>query len=353
MQLTQTRRLGQATRAILGGLVLAVGSAGAASAQGEVNVYTTREPGLIQPLLDRYTEETGTEVNVLFGGDELVERIQAEGRNTPADLLITVDIGTLKRAKDMGITQPMESEEVAQNVPEKYRDPEGHWTALSLRARVVYASRERVEQDEITYDELADPKWKGRICTRTGQHPYNIGLFASVIAHEGEDAAREWLEGVKENLARKPTGNDRAGAKGIFAGECDLALANTYYMGLMQTNQDEPEQQEWAKSIKVLFPKSDDRGTHVNVSGAVLVANAPHAEEARKLLAFLTSDEAQQLYAETNHEYPVKEGVEVSETVGSWGELEADDLPLVEIGELRARASELVDEVGFDEGPSS
>ncbi len=337
-------------------LLAAIAAAPLATAGGaaaEVNVYTTREPGLIKPLLDRFTEETGTEVNVLFGKDELVERIAAEGRNTPADLLVTVDIGTLKRAKDMGITQAIGSEAVRENVPAKYRDPDGQWVALSLRARVVYASRERVGQDAITYEELADPKWKGRICTRSGQHPYNIGLFASVIAHRGEDAARQWIEGVKENLARRPSGDDRAQAKGIFAGECDIALANTYYMGLMTNNERQPEQQEWAKAIKVLFPKSQSRGTHVNVSGAVLLKHAPHPDEARELLAFLTSDEAQRLYAETNHEYPVKDGVPVSDTVASWGELQADDLPLAEIGELRARASELVDEVGFDQGPSS
>ncbi|MEJ8571087.1 Fe(3+) ABC transporter substrate-binding protein [Microbaculum marinum] len=323
------------------------------AAADEVNVYTTREPGLIQPLFDVFTEETGIKVNVLFGKDELVERIQAEGANSPADLLVTVDVGTLKRAKDLGITQPVESETIEANIPEQYRDADGNWIGLSQRARIVYASKDRVEQDTITYAELADPKWRGKICTRTGQHPYNIGLFASQIVHQGSEKAKEWLAGVRDNLATKPTGNDRAQAKAIYAGECDLALGNTYYMGLMQTNEQEPEQQEWAKSLKVLFPDSDGAGTHVNISGAVLAKNAPNKEEAIQLLEFLTSDEAQHLYAEANFEYPLKPGVEPSEIVSSWGELKADTLPLSDVAEKRAEASEMVDEVNFDAGPSS
>jgi iron(III) transport system substrate-binding protein len=319
----------------------------------EVNVYTTREPGLIQPILDAFTAETGTKVNVLFGKDELVERIQAEGANSPADLLITVDISALQRAKDLGITQPIVSDVVAANIPSQYRDPDGHWLGLSQRARIVYASRDRVEQDEITYEELADPKWKGRICIRSGQHPYNIALFASMIAHHGEAETKAWLEGLRDNLARNPGGNDRAGAKSIFAGECDLAIGNTYYVGLMQTNESEPEQKDWAKAIKVLFPNAADRGTHVNISGVVMARNAPNRDAALALIEFMTSDKAQYLLAEANFEYPLKPGVEASEIVRSWGELKADTLPLTEVAARRARASELVDEVNFDGGPKS
>jgi iron(III) transport system substrate-binding protein len=319
----------------------------------EVNVYTTREPGLIQPLFDAYTAETGTKVNILFGKDELIERIQAEGANSPADLLITVDVGTLKRAKDAGITQPIASETVAANIPAQYRDPDGAWVGLSQRARVVYASKDRVPQDTITYAELADPKWRGKICTRSGQHPYNIGLIADQIAHNGPGQTKEWLIGVRDNLARKPTGNDRAQAKSIYAGECDIALGNTYYMGLMQTNQEEPEQQDWANAIKVLFPDAGGDGTHVNISGAVLLKNAPNKDDAVKLVEFLTSDEAQHLYAEVNFEYPLKPGVPPSQIVASWGELRADPLPLSVVAANRAKASELVDEVDFDSGPSS
>lgn len=319
----------------------------------EVNVYTTREPGLIQPIFDAFTAETGTKVNVLFGKDEIVERIQAEGANSPADLLITVDIGALKRAKDLGITQPIESAAVGANIPSQYRDPDGHWVGLSQRARIIYASKARVAQDEITYEELADPKWKGRICIRSGQHAYNVALFASMIAHHGEEEAKAWLEGLRDNLARNPGGNDRGGAKSVFAGECDLAIGNTYYVGLMQTNESEPEQKDWANAIKVLFPNAADRGTHVNISGVVLAKNAPNRDAALELIEFMTSDDAQGVLAEANFEYPLKPGVEPSEIVRSWGELKADTLPLAEVGDRRARASELVDEVNFDGGPSS
>lgn len=319
----------------------------------EVNVYTTREPGLIQPLFDAFTAETGTKVNVLFGKDELIERIAAEGANSPADVLVTVDVGTLNRAKEAGITQPIVSEAVAANIPAQYRDADGAWVGLSQRARVLYASRDRVPQDTITYAELADPKWHGRICTRSGQHPYNIGLIASRIAHEGAEKTKEWLAGVRDNLAHKPTGNDRAQAKGIFAGECDIALGNTYYMGLMQTNEQEPEQKDWAKAIKVLFPDAEGDGTHVNISGVVLAKNAPNKDEAIKLIEFLTSDAAQGLYAEVNFEYPLKPGVPPSDIVASWGELKADTLPLTDVAKNRAEASALVDEVNFDAGPNS
>jgi len=347
------RRSVRAGLSILALPVLSAFVAAAPADAAEVNVYTTREPGLIQPLFDAFTEKTGTKVNVLFGKSELVERIQAEGANSPADLLITVNVGTLKRAKDVGITQPVVSETVAANIPAQYRDEDGHWTGLSQRARIVYASRDRVPQDTITYEELADPKWRGKICTRSGQHPYNIGMFAAQVAHEGPEKAKEWLEGLRDNLARKPTGNDRAQAKGVYAGECDLAIGNTYYMGLMQTNEEEPEQQEWAKSLKVLFPDAEGRGTHVNISGAVLAKNAPNRDDAVALLEFLTSDEAQKLYAEVNFEYPLKAGVPASDIVSSWGELKADTLPLSKVADSQGKASELVDEVDYDAGPSS
>lgn len=319
----------------------------------QVNVYTTRQPQLIQPLFDAFTAETGHSVNVLFGEEDLVERIRQEGANSPADVLITVDIGTLQRAKDAGISQPLGSGTVEANVPEHLRDPDGHWTALSARARIVLASRERVEQDAITYEELADPKWRGRICTRPGQHAYNIALFASMVAHHGEAEAEEWLAGLRDNLAKAPSGNDRGQAQAIYAGECDLAIMNTYYMGLMATNEEQPEQKEWAKAVKVLFPNAGDRGTHVNVSGAILAANAPNRDAALALIEYLVSDEAQGIYAELNHEYPVKPGVPTSAIVSSWGELTIDDLPLVDIAANRAKASELVDKVGYEDGPSS
>lgn len=324
-----------------------------AAGTAEVNVYSYRQPQLVQPLFDRFTEETGIKVNTIFAKDGLIERMEAEGRNSPADVLLTTDISRLTQARQAGIARPVESEVLEENIPASYQDDGNHWFALTMRARVIYASRERVEQDAITYEELAEPEWNGRICTRSGQHDYSLGLFASMVVHHGEEKAEEWLAGVKNNLARKPSGNDRAQVKSIFAGECDVALGNTYYMGLMQTNEKEPEQKEWADAVKVLFPNADGRGTHVNVSGMAMASNAPHPQEALKLMEFLAGEEAQALYAQGNHEYPVKPGVPASERVRSWGTLNADKVPLTDVAGARATASELVDKTGFEDGPNS
>ncbi|TYC67808.1 Fe(3+) ABC transporter substrate-binding protein [Stappia sp. BW2] len=328
-------------------------SAVPAFADGEVNIYSYRQPYLIEPLLDAFTKETGIKTNVVFASEGLGERIAAEGANSPADVLLTVDIGRLDGAKQLGISQPVVSDVVNANVPAEFRDPEGQWIGLTNRARVIYASKERVDQDSITYEELADPKWKGRLCTRSGQHVYTVGLVASMVAHHGAEETEKWLEGVRDNLARKPAGNDRAQVKAIYAGECDIALGNTYYMGLMQTNEKEPEQQVWADSVRILFPNTNDRGSHVNIAGVILAKNAPHKDNAIKLIEFLSSGEAQKIYAETNHEYPVKPGVAVSERVASWGEFKKDTLPLADIAKNRKTASELIDKVGFDDGPAS
>ena len=325
----------------------------AAAQENVVNVYSYRQPELIQPLLDAFTEETGVATQVIFADTGLEERIKAEGANSPADVILTVDISRLQAAEDAGVTQPLDDETIEANIPAQYRDPEGNWFGVTTRGRVVYASKDRVEQDSITYEELADPKWKGRICTRSGQHVYNIGLISSMIAHHGVEETEKWLQGVKDNLAVKPSGGDRDQAKLIAAGECDIALGNSYYVGLMRTNEKEPEQKEWAAAIKVLFPNAAERGSHVNISGMALAANAPHKADAVKLMAFLAGDEAQRIYAEANNEYPLGPGIAVSETVASFGELKLDPLPLAEIAAHRKEASELVDEVGFDNGPSS
>ncbi|MBO3758938.1 Fe(3+) ABC transporter substrate-binding protein [Ciceribacter sp. L1K22] len=326
--------------------------AGAAWADGEVNIYSYRQPELIQPLLDAFTKETGITTNVLFLDKGLVERINAEGANSPADVILTVDIARLVEAKEGGVTQPLQNETVNKDIPAQYRDPDGDWFGLTTRGRVVYASKDRVSQDTITYEELADPKWKGKICIRDGQHSYNIGLFASMVAHHGAEYTETWLKGFKENLARKPDGNDRSQAKSIMAGECDLALGNTYYVGLMQTNEKEPEQKEWANAIKILFPNTADRGTHVNISGMALAKNAPNKDNAVKLMEFLSSGEAQKIYAEQVFEYPVMPGAEPSDIVKAFGEIKPDALPLADIAANRKIASELVDKVGLNEGPS-
>jgi iron(III) transport system substrate-binding protein len=338
-------------------LALLVSLTAALSAQaegpGEVNIYSYRQPYLINPLLKEFTDETGIKVNVIFAEKGLIERIQAEGRNSPADVLLTVDVGNLMQATAADIAQPIQSAKLDAEIPPAYRAADGQWIGLTRRARVVYVSKDRVKQDAITYEELADPKWRGKICIRSGQHVYNVALIASMIAHHGEEWTEAWLKGVKSNLARKPAGDDRLQVKGVYAGECDIAVGNTYYMGAMLKNDKEPEQKEWANSVNILFPNTQDRGTHVNVSGAVVAKYAPHKENAIKLLEFLASDKGQEMYAEVNNEYPVKEGVPWSPLVKSWGDFKPDPISLNEIAALRKKASELVDKVGFDEGPSS
>jgi iron(III) transport system substrate-binding protein len=328
------------------------GFAGAACAGGEVNIYSYRQPDLIQPVLDAFTKATGIETNVLFLDKGLVERMQAEGANSPADVIMTVDIARLTEAKDGGVVQPLKDAAIEDNIPANYRDPDGDWFGLTTRGRVVYASKERVAENEITYEDLADPKWKGRICIRDGQHSYNIGLIASMIAHDGAEATEKWLTGLKNNLVRKPDGNDRSQAKAIWSGECDLALGNTYYVGLMLTDDKEPEQKEWAGAIKVLFPNAKDRGTHVNISGMALAKYAPNKDNAVKLMEFLSSKEAQQIYAEQVFEYPVLPGAEPSAVVKSFGAIHPDKLPLIDIAKYRKQASELIDKVGFNDGPT-
>ncbi len=337
--------------ALLAPLLAATGAR--AEEPGQVNIYSYRQPYLISPLLQEFTEETGIKVNVIFAEKGLIERIQAEGRNSPADVLLTVDIGNLTQATAAGIAQPISSATLDAEIPQAYRAADNEWFGLTRRARVVYASKERVKQDAISYEELADPKWRGKICIRSGQHVYNVALIASMIAHHGEAWTEEWLKGVKANLARKPAGDDRLQVKGVYAGECDVAIGNTYYMGAMLKNDKEPEQKAWAESVNILFPNSADRGTHVNVSGAVVAKYAPHKDNAVKLIEFLASNKGQEMYADVNNEYPVKEGVPWSPLVKSWGDFKPDPISLNEIAGLRKKASELVDKVGFDEGPSS
>ncbi|MBN7785220.1 Fe(3+) ABC transporter substrate-binding protein [Ponticoccus gilvus] len=317
-----------------------------AFAEGEVNLYSYRQPELLAPLTEAFTEATGIAVNVAHLEDGMVERLQAEGSRSPADLVFTVDISRLFAVVDAGLTQSVESETLSQNVPAQYHDPDGHWWGLTTRARIVYASKERVDPAEVTsYEDLADPKWQGRICTRSGTHPYNVALVSAVLHHHGEEATKTWLEGVKANLARKPQGNDRAQVKAIWAGECDISLGNTYYMGKMLEDE---EQKEWADSVNVLFPTFEAGGTHVNISGVAMTANAPNRENALKMMEFLSSPEAQEIYAEANYEYPIAPGSEAIDLVKSWGSFEADETNLMTLAELRGQALRLIEEVDFD-----
>jgi iron(III) transport system substrate-binding protein len=326
-------------------VVLLIGSSMAMAA--EINVYSYRQPFLINPLFDAFTKETGIKVNTVYAKSGLIERLKNEGANSPADLLLTADIGLLSDAYEAGVTQAVASDVLNANIPAPYRAANGHWYGLTSRARVIAASKERVEKGEIsTYEQLADPKWQGRICTRSAKHPYMVALTASMIVHHGEEKAKEWLSGLKANLARKPQGNDRAQAKAIEEGQCDLALMNHYYMAQMMRDK---EQVAWAEAVYLVFPNQGGRGTHLNVSGMALTQSAPHKEDAIKLMEFLSGDLAQRIYAEDNSEYPIKPGVTWSELLASWGKFKADEVALDKVAAKRAEAIKMADEVHYDE----
>ncbi|OCX63064.1 iron ABC transporter substrate-binding protein [Thioclava sp. SK-1] len=318
----------------------------ASPALADVNVYSHRQPELVQPLFDAFTKETGIGVNVAYISKGMVERLQAEGARSPADLVMTVDIARLAQVVDAGVTQAVDDPTLNDAIPAEFRDPANHWFGLTSRARIVYASKDRVADGEVTtYEDLADPKWKGRICTRSFTNDYNVALTAAYLLHHGEDATKTWLTGLKANLAQKPEGNDRAQVKSIWSGVCDISLGNTYYMGQM-VNDD--TQKEWADSVRIVFPTFEEGGTHMNISGAAMTASAPNHDDALKLMEFLASDTAQEIYAETNHEFPIKEGVARSELVESWGTFTPDVLNLTDISAARPAALKLIEEVNFD-----
>jgi iron(III) transport system substrate-binding protein len=318
-----------------------------ASAQsGEVNVYSYREHKLIQPLLDAFTKDTGIKVNVISASSGLEQRIKTEGANSPADVLLTVDIARLQDAVDGGITQQIKSAVLDKAIAPQYRDPGGNWYGLAMRARVVYASKERVAQNAITYDELSDPKWKGKICIRSGQHMYNNALFAAYLAKHGEAKTEEWLKGIKANLAQKPSGGDREVARDIAAGKCDIGLGNTYYWALM--NDKEADRKPWAAATKVILPTFAGGGTHVNLSGVVLAKHAPNKDNAVKLIEWLVGEHAQHMYADVNYEYPLLSEIKVNPTIAGYGTLKPDALPLSEIAKNKKAAANLADKVGFD-----
>lgn len=312
-----------------------------------VNVYTTREPGLFAPLAKAFTEKTGIKVATVFVKDGLAERVTAEGEASPADLLMTVDVSVLAELVEKGATQPLKSPAVDKAVPANLRAADGSWTALSLRARLVWADKS-LGLKSISYDDLADPKWKGKICIRSGQHPYNTALIAAKIAHDGREAAKTWVAGIKANLAKKPSGGDRDVARDILGGICAIGVGNSYYVGLMRSGKGGPEQKTWGDGVDVLLPTFANGGTHVNITGAALAKHAPHADAARKLVEYLVSLEGQKVYAEQNFEYPVVPGVAADPTIAGLGSLTVDTLPIAEVAAHRKDASLIVDEVGFD-----
>ena len=317
------------------------------SAAQEVNVYSYRQPELIKPLFDAFTADTGIDVNVQFLKKGMVERLKAEGDRSPADLIMTVDISRLNNVVESGVTQAVQSDVLTANIPVEFRDPDGQWYGLTSRARIVYASKERVADGEVTtYEDLADPKWKGRICIRSGTNAYNLALTSAMIAHHGEEGAAQWLKGIKANLARKPQGNDRAQVKAIWAGECDISVGNTYYMKKML---EDTEQVAWANSVRIVFPTFENAGTHVNLSGMAMTKAAPNRDNALKLMEWLSSAKAQEIYGEQNGEYPLKPGSKPSGLVESWGSFTPDDVALIEIAKLRPAALTVTESVKFDE----
>ncbi len=313
----------------------------------EVNIYTTRQAFLIEPVTQAFTEATGIDVNIAYIDKGLVERLKSEGSRSPADLVMTIDIANLQQIVDADVLQPVDSAVLDAAIPANLRSPDDLWFALTERARIVYAHKDRVAEGEVTtYEDLASEKWRGRICTRPGVHDYNLALLAAVIAHHGEAAAKEWAAGLKANLARKPEGNDRGQVRAIWAGECDISLGNTYYMGAMLSDD---EQKAWADAVRIEFPTfATSGGTHINVTGVAMTKAAPNRDNAVRLMEFLVSPEAQAIYAEVNYEYPVLEGAEWSDLVKSWGTFTPDTRDLTEIAKLRGTALRIIEEVGYD-----
>jgi iron(III) transport system substrate-binding protein len=329
--------------------LIGIASLGPLRAAGqEVNLYTTREPGLIQPLLEAFSKQSGIKVSSIFVRDGLAERVAAEGTRSPADVLMTVDIGDLMLLVDRNLTQPVQSAVLNAAIPANLRGENGDWYSLSLRARVLYAEKS-LPLTAFDYEQLDDPQWRGKVCTRAGQHPYNTALIAAYIVRYGEAATETWLRGFKANLGRAATGGDRDSARDIMGGICDIGIANSYYVGLMRSGRGGPEQEKWGAAIKVILPTFQGGGTHVNVSGAAVARHAPNKDSAVKLLEYLVSDDAQKLYAEVNFEYPVKAGVDVHPIISALGTLKVDSIRLSDIARARAAASRLVDKVGFDQ----
>ena len=321
----------------------------AVAATDEVNLYSYRQPFLINQFLKEFSKQTGIKVNVVYAKKGMLEKLKAEGRNTPADAVLTVDVSRLSALANAGLLQPVSSQILNKNIPSQFRHPDGLWFGLTLRARVVYAHKTRVKDGElVTYSDLTKPRFKGKICSRSGKHAYNLSLLAAVVDEKGEKAAEAWARGLKSNLARRPSGNDRAQVKAIKEGLCDISLGNTYYMGKMATNKKNPEQKEWANAVRLIFPKLGTKGTHVNISGAAMTKHAKNKGNAKKLLEFLTDNVAQKMYAEQNFEYPVKPDVGWSPMVKSWGSFFPSDVNLATIAKYRLKATKIMDRVNFD-----
>jgi iron(III) transport system substrate-binding protein len=333
---------------VLATSVFAVGQTERNSTVSEVNLYSHRHYDVDQKLYNQFFSETGIKVNVIkAGADELLERIKNEGPNSPADILLTVDAGRLYKAQTLGLLQPISSGILEESVPAHLRHPDGYWFGLTKRARVIAYHIDRVDPSELsTYENLTDPKWKDKIVVRSSSNIYNQSLMASMIAANGKVSSGQWAEGVVANMARDPRGNDRDQVKAIASGLADLALINTYYLGKLLTSS-ESEEVDAGKQIALFFPNQEDRGAHINVSGAGVAAYAPNKENAILFLEFLTSVEAQTIYAQENYEYPVREDVKPSDLVASWGSFKEDRTNMDILGELNVEAVIEFDKAGW------
>lgn len=313
-----------------------------------VNVYSHRHYPSDEVLFKKFTEKTGIKVNLIKAkADELLQKIEMEGENSPADVLLTVDAGRLFRAKSKNILQAIESAEITKNVPTSFMDTDKQWVGLTVRARLIAYSKDRVKPEELSsMADLTNPEWKGRVLVRQSNNIYNQSLLASIIYNEGEEKAKEWASGIVANMARDPKGNDRGQMKEIVKGTGDVAIVNSYYVGLMLNDKDE-EMRKVGEQIGVFFPDQEGKGTHINISGAGLVKHAPNKANAIKFLEYLTSAEAQSVFASANYEYPVNPSVQPSELLQGWGTFKADTTDFSKIGELNTQAVKLFDEVGW------
>lgn len=327
--------------------IVLAGWAGIAQA-AEVNVYSARKEELIRPLLEKFAKKTGVTVNLVTAEDDvLLERLKAEGNSSPADILIMADAGRLRRAEQAGLLQAVTSDKLKENVPAQLRHADGLWYGLTVRARVFAYAPERVKPDTMsTYENLADPQWKGRICSRSSSNVYNQSLTAAILSHNGAEKTDAWLKGMVGNFARPPQGGDRDQIKDIAAGKCDIALVNTYYVGGMMQSKDAAERDAVAK-VAIFWPNQKDRGAHINISGAGVTKAAKNKAQAIKLLEYMVTDESQQWYAEVNSEFPIRPDIAKSKILAAWGDFKSDALPISVLGDLNTQAMMAMDKAGW------
>ena len=329
-------------------LALVIGLTGAVPLQAsEVNIYSHRQQFLLQPFLDAFTAETGIKTNVVYASKGLAQRLQAEGKASPADVILTVDIARLSEYADLDLLAPVESDILNANIPPHLRAKDNRWFAFSTRTRVAVTSKDRVADGAIKdIEDLANPEWQGRLCARKGSHVYNRSLMASVIAAHGEESATKWGSAIVGNMARRPQGNDRAQAKAIFEGQCDVAIMNHYYYGKM-LHGEKADHRDWANAIRLVFTNQDNRGAHMNISGGGLAIHSPNRDAAVAFLEFLTKEKAQQLYGEVNFEYPVNPLVPAGGVLQSFGDFKRDELNIEKLAELAPAAQKIINIIGW------